>query len=65
MYETYNNTEFPHTSLEDLSKLVDELSKCNRILIRKEKEIWDKLSTEDKEIISKKLICGSLNLDAP
>lgn len=55
---TFNNAEYPHVSLEDISKFVDEMAGCERKLRRKEKEIWDELSTEDKEIISMKLICG-------
>ena len=55
---TCNNTEYPHVSLEDMSKFVDEMAGCERKLRRKEKEIWDELSTEDKEIISMLLIRG-------
>jgi hypothetical protein len=55
---TCNNAEHPHVSLEDISKSVHELARCERNLRRKEKKIWDELSTEDKEIISMKLIRG-------
>ena len=55
---TCNNAEYPRVSLEDISKFVDEMAGCERKLKRKEKQIWVELSTEDKEIISMKLIRG-------
>ena len=55
---TFNNAEYPHVSLEDISKFVDEMAGRERKLRRKEKEIWDELSTEDKEVISMRLIRG-------
>lgn len=55
---TCNNAEYPHVSLEDISKFVDEMAGCERKLRRKEKEIWDELPTEGKEVISMRLIRG-------